>query len=149
MTIVLFNITCNECRHTSDLSHEKLCSHFEASEFKDIEKFLELHSHKFICRKCNSKNISTHIYDSELAKVCSRCHKPIPLARLEAMPNGLHCVTCQVAIEKDEDLKAEEEKCEKCGAEMVWRIRQTVLPVKYFLGCSNYPRCKFVISGSW
>lgn len=69
MIIALFNVTCNECGHTNEISQEKLNTHFDYSEFEDIEKFLALHSHKFLCTKCNSKNISTHIYDSELAKV--------------------------------------------------------------------------------
>ena len=149
MTIALFNVECNECGHSSDIFQEKLHSHFEDSEFEDLEKFLTLHSHKFLCSKCNSKKISTQIYDSELAKVCSRCHKPIPLERLAAIPNVLHCVRCQEAIENGEDLKDEEEKCDRCGDKMEWRIRQSILPVKYFLGCSNYPRCRFVISGTW
>ena len=40
-------------------------------------------------------------------------------------------------------------KCKKCGAPMVWRIRMSVSPAKHFLGCSRYPRCKYIEGGSW
>lgn len=31
---------------------------------------------------------------------CEECEKPIPLARLEALPYATHCIKCQVQIEK-------------------------------------------------
>jgi DnaK suppressor protein len=31
---------------------------------------------------------------------CDGCHRPIPLARLRAMPTALYCVTCQYREER-------------------------------------------------
>jgi DnaK suppressor protein len=31
---------------------------------------------------------------------CDECEKPIPLARLEALPYATHCIKCQVQVEK-------------------------------------------------
>ncbi len=31
---------------------------------------------------------------------CEECEKPIPLARLEALPYATHCIKCQVQVEK-------------------------------------------------
>jgi len=87
--------------------------------------------------------------DVELAKTCKICGKPIPLERLKAVPNAERCISCQ---EKDDKGIVDKEKpiyCKRCGARMVWRLRTSVRPAKYFLGCSNYPKCTFVISGPW
>lgn len=32
---------------------------------------------------------------------CEECEKPIPLARLEALPYASHCIKCQVQVEKN------------------------------------------------
>jgi DnaK suppressor protein len=31
--------------------------------------------------------------------LCERCHRPVPLARLRAMPAARHCVDCQKKLE--------------------------------------------------
>ena len=81
---------------------------------------------------------------------CKMCGKPIPRERLQAIPHAQRCVLCQDKFEHGE---ADEEEevifCEKCGAPMVWRVRTSVLPTKYFLGCSNYPKCKHILAGTW
>ncbi|MSS71814.1 MAG: hypothetical protein EXS64_10035 [Candidatus Latescibacteria bacterium] len=82
-------------------------------------------------------------------KTCRDCGKTIPAARLEVVPETSRCIVCQEKFEKGEQKQEELVCCERCGARMVWRIRTSVLPTKYFLGCSNYPKCTYVISGSW
>jgi DnaK suppressor protein len=32
---------------------------------------------------------------------CEECEKPIPLARLEALPYASHCIKCQMQVEKN------------------------------------------------
>lgn len=84
----------------------------------------------------------------ELDRLCVACGEPIPLNRLRAAPETPFCVLCQ----KERESGGPREQpvyCKECGAEMVWRVRESTLPTKYFLGCSNYPRCRFVIAGSW
>ena len=82
--------------------------------------------------------------------ICLTCGKPIPLERLRAVRNTQRCVRCQNEFEKGTGIAEEEiSYCKRCGAKMVWRLRTSVRPSKYFLACSNYPKCKYIISGSW
>ncbi len=39
------------------------------------------------------------LYDGNYGN-CEECEKPIPLARLEALPYASHCIKCQVQVEK-------------------------------------------------
>lgn len=151
-------ISCNFCNHKRVLTSDYLK---EISNRLSIDP-LDVNEHtlseilnRFSCSKCGAKDAKLNIEgdaqqivfdNSELAKTCIICGKPIPLKRLESVPNTEKCVSCQEKLEKG---KEEPIYCKKCGARMVWRVRTTVLPVKYFLGCSNYPKCTFVISGSW
>lgn len=115
--------------------------------------------HQFRCSNCQAKNVDLvqeiqekpdrgPANDGDLSPLCAQCGEVIPIKRLRAVPGTPFCVRCQ---EGHEHGPPEEEpvNCKQCGAKMVWRIRTSVLPTKYFLGCSNYPRCRFVIAGSW
>ena len=111
---------------------------------------------RFRCSECQAKDVDV-VRDEEAAKragdangspLCAECGEAIPLKRLRAMPGTPFCIGCQEEFEKGRPEEGHG-PCKQCGAKMVLRVRESVLPTKYFLGCSNYPRCRFVIAGSW
>lgn len=88
--------------------------------------------------------------ESKLARSCEYCGKPIPEMRLEAVPTATSCVGCQEASENGTLDKEEIQYCPRCEEkgrgtfELVWRyVNRTDLPTKHFLGCNNYPSCKY------
>ena len=112
--------------------------------------------HRFKCSQCQAKNLKVvqeevapqPADDDNAGALCTKCGEAISLKRLRAAQGTPFCIRCQEEFEKGPG-KDEFDLCEKCGARMVQRVRESVLPSKYFLGCSNYPRCRFVIAGSW
>jgi predicted RNA-binding Zn-ribbon protein involved in translation (DUF1610 family) len=82
--------------------------------------------------------------ESVVAKTCAQCGNPIPIERLEAIPTTVKCVSCQQKAETGEELKIKATKCKKCGSSMVWRMTKNLRQAKYFLGCSNYPKCHYI-----
>ena len=82
--------------------------------------------------------------ESVEAVVCIKCGQPIPVERLEAVPATKKCVKCQEKAESGEEQRPQASKCKRCGSVMVWRMTKNVKPAKYFLGCSNYPKCTYI-----
>jgi RNA polymerase-binding transcription factor DksA len=82
--------------------------------------------------------------DTEIAIVCIKCGLPIPVERLEAVPATKKCVKCQEKAESGEEQRPQASKCKRCGSVMVWRMTKNLRPTKYFLGCSNYPKCTYI-----
>jgi len=111
--------------------------------------------HRFRCSRCQARDLQIVLGEERAGPkrdpglpACADCGEILSPRRLLAMPGATHCVSCKEEREKG----CREEKpvhCERCGARMILRARESVLPTKYFLGCSNYPRCHFVIAGSW
>jgi DNA-directed RNA polymerase subunit RPC12/RpoP len=156
-------LVCRSCRHERALTQEwveSVRSVLRGMEWPVVEDLQRL-LHRFTCSQCGARNAeyvqglreeSGRASDSTLEKksdespLCAECGESVPSKRLQAMPGTPFCVTCQREFEKR--LPEEEpDPCKKCGAKMVWRVRQSVLPTKYFLGCTNYPRCTFVVAG--
>jgi len=99
--------------------------------------------------KADSKKWQVGKAASKLIKVCVTCGKPIPSDEFKKTPKAQRCFYCQKSYEnKIRSSNKEAIFCKICGSEMVWRLRNAS-PSKYFLGCSNYPKCKYVIAGSW
>lgn len=154
-------ISCNSCGHKRVLSSdylEEISSKLSINVSGINKHILSEILNKFRCSKCGAKDAEIIVEDAEqkimfddskLARTCIVCGKPIPVERLEAVPDTKRCVSCREKFEKGEEDKEEPVYCKRCGAPMVWRVRTSVLPTKYFLGCSNYPKCTYVISGSW
>ena len=120
-----------------------------------LARFLPL----FTCSRCRARNVELvpeaqkepepRLADpGGLSPLCVQCGEAIPVKRLRAVPGTPFCVRCQEEFEQGQP-EDDTVNCKRCGAKMVWRVRQSVLPTKYFLGCSNYPRCNFAIAGSW
>ncbi len=38
--------------------------------------------------------------------ICEECEEEIPIGRLKAMPDARYCITCQMELEKEQDLVA-------------------------------------------
>jgi len=95
--------------------------------------------------------------DSTLTKIdipvrlCTGCGRPIPPMRIEAVPNAIRCVSCQEKKESsaDGDWHVTEVECPRCASRgikspMVWRTARDAAKSGYFLGCSRYPKCRYV-----
>jgi hypothetical protein len=99
------------------------------------------------CSACGSKDISlravvdghdVEFEPSDVARICAACGHPIPLARIAAVPDAVHCRPCQELLEAGRPVERDAPTiCKRCGAEMVWRVNRN----RYFLGCSRFPRC--------
>lgn len=149
------SLTCLKCNHHKAFNGETLSLLSQKAKVDPSqidEKFLDEWLPKFKCSKCQSKEVrltfqhesSELLEGSEVVKACETCGQPIPVERLQAVPNVARCVKCQ---EKAENWAPEPVKpilCEKCGSPMVWRLTRNVHPAKYFLGCSAYPKCTFI-----
>jgi DNA-directed RNA polymerase subunit RPC12/RpoP len=149
-------LVCRAC------GHERLLTQAWIDELRAIvsepgaeDDVLSRLLHRFRCSQCQARDLQV-VQDERLpgaescgsiTPICAECGKAITLKRLQAMPGTPFCLGCQERFEKD--LREDLVHCERCGARMVLRVRESILPTKYFLGCSNYPRCRFVIAGSW
>jgi single-stranded DNA-binding protein len=121
-------------------------SYFDLQLFADTIRYIPYRHKK---EEISNKGLVMSDKEGNEVKKCRICGIPIPAERLEAIPDTERCILCQQSFEKGEEIKEEPIYCERCGAEMIWRIRKSVSPTKYFLGCSNYPKCTYVVTGTW
>lgn len=83
------------------------------------------------------------------SRSCRRCGRPIPAARLHAMPEALLCIGCAEEESNPRreppvrlpSLPASLRTCPRCGQRGV--VRQNRAEGTWFAGCSNYPRCQW------
>jgi len=83
---------------------------------------------------------------------CISCGLPIPSERLQAVPGTKHCVDCQKEKELNKGHQVQSKKmfCPRCKRKgikslLVWRTaRDPSVRSSYFLGCSRYPKCRYV-----
>lgn len=154
-------IVCATCKHTKVFSASELIKASNGllaeNDFEFQEKLLESLPKNFVCSQCKGKAVQFLIREEikpieeefELAKICIQCEKPIPIERLEAVPGTVRCVSCQGKLESGETDKPKPVFCKKCKSVMVWRMTKNIRPAKYFLGCSNYPKCTYIGVGSF
>lgn len=139
----LHTIRCKNCNYKRFLDDE-LLEKFAAIKKVPLETFdaayLQSLSGQFRCKECQSKD--TVVY---LSRSCLTCDKPIPLKRLDAAPKTKRCVPCQERYDKGETEPIDYGTCDRCGAPMTLRLRKAT-PTKYFLGCSTYPKCGFMVT---
>jgi DNA-directed RNA polymerase subunit RPC12/RpoP len=148
-------LVCKSCGHDRILDAawmEELRSRAPQTE---IETQPDQLLPRFRCGQCQAKNceiLHEHSFSTLVqpvrAPLCTQCGETIPHSRLKAVPGTPFCVRCQGQFEQPQK-QDEPVYCNRCGAMMVLRVRESILPTKYFLGCSNYPRCRFVISSDW
>ena len=86
--------------------------------------------------------------DPVASRLCKLCQKPIPAARIEAVPNTTKCVECQNADEHRKDTDNDDMgSCPRCGCPLVWRHGAPAgSTTKYFIGCSAFPECRYTSS---
>lgn len=83
-------------------------------------------------------------------RACDDCGYVIPRQRLEAVPNAVRCIKCQENSENSSRSSHDSghycPSCKKKGlnAKLVWRRPRDQTRSDQFLGCINYPECKYV-----
>ena len=155
-------IYCLECNHGKNLTPEILAM-LEIDDGRELSPS-DINTEKLSCSKCGSKKtkcVPLQIIDDsrnavvDEGKNCIQCGKRIPSERLSAIPNAIRCVecqnnprdTCEDSVDYgDDDIGS----CPRCGSPLVWKERVRDNPLwniqgsRYFLGCSNYPRCHYI-----
>lgn len=86
--------------------------------------------------------------DPAIHKLCSGCEKVIPAARLRHFPDEVVCARCKDALQKPDDSDHDLGKCPRCGSNLVWRESRSFKAGEHFVGCGNFPKCKFKKTGS-
>ncbi len=72
--------------------------------------------------------------------LCASCARPIPKARLEAIPGVRWCAACQREAELDRP-RQERDFCPRCGAPLEVRVVGTGDSTRYVLACTANPPC--------
>ena len=148
-------LACGGCGRQRAVTAEwkqQLLDHKCAEGLTPDQDVLEIVLRRFRCTKCGQRRariVKVLVSRRHPDRLCVQCREPISPVRLKAMPSAERCVRCEGARERQVPQKNEHGNCHVCGAEMVLRQRTRVFPVKYFLGCSRYPHCNFVIAGTW
>ncbi len=105
-----------------------------------VELFRTAHG-KLLCQQCNAAVYIEEAIDKDNwsdERDCEGCGRPIPAARLEAIPTATLCAACQGKVDRGEPI-GEAEYCERCGGIMV--LRKTGAGVtRYVLRCGDCGR---------
>ena len=78
---------------------------------------------------------------------CSVCGCPIPLPRLEALPDTNVCLPCAedglepLAAPPYPQPPANRRKCPRCGSPTI--VRQNSQDQVFFIGCTTFPKCRW------
>jgi hypothetical protein len=82
--------------------------------------------------------------DSEwqAAVLCEVCRTPIPLERLDAVPNTKRCAKCQGLAESDKLPDTEPDFCPNCGALVELRVSRGSGISRYKRVCTGSPPCR-------
>ena len=87
------------------------------------------------------------LIDPTAITLCRACGCPIPLPRLEALPNANLCTSCAEDGAKPPapppypQPPADRRKCPSCGGPTF--VRQNSEDQGFFLGCTSFPRCRW------
>jgi predicted RNA-binding Zn-ribbon protein involved in translation (DUF1610 family) len=99
---------------------------------------------RFACSMCGAIGLIVERIDDlddeawGMARQCEVCHRPIDRQRLEAVPDAVRCVACQVGAERGD--AAAEDYCPKCGGLMVVRPTRGAGITRYQLRCPDCGR---------
>jgi hypothetical protein len=80
--------------------------------------------------------------DWQAAVLCEVCRSPIPLERLEAVPDAKRCARCQEQAESGTNAVAEPEFCPQCGALVEIRVSRGTGITRYKRVCTGIPPCR-------
>lgn len=143
-------LTCSKCGRQARLDATLLESRFNLS--------LTTHSvgrlyRRLCCRDCGSRDVRIEdearqvLIDPNKIVLCQACGHPIPLPRIEVMPEVELCVPCAEDRAKPSPVPpwpqppANKGRCPRCGS--LTEVRMNSKDESYFLGCSSYPKCRW------
>ena len=105
------------------------------------------------CSGCGSREVrigdavGRALIDPAAITLCHACGCPIPLPRLEALPDTNLCMFCAEDGAKPPasppypQPPAEKRKCPRCGRPTI--VRQNSEDQGFFLGCTSFPKCRW------
>ena len=105
------------------------------------------------CSGCGSRKIrigdvaGRALIDPAAITLCHACGCPIPLPRMEALPDTNLCVSCAEDGAKPptsppySQPPADQRKCPRCGRPTI--VRQNSEEQGFFLGCASFPKCRW------
>ncbi len=85
----------------------------------------------------------------EVGRICGRCGQAISPDRLEVFPDATFCKRCQENAEHEQtDSDAKDLYCPRCAnrglkSKLVYRQARDPEIRGHFLGCSNFPDCRY------
>lgn len=137
-------LTCCDCGHERHLDAEivsRLCGGVTTSLWRDAVRTA---LPRFRCNACGARACTWEPPEELTVVLCEVCDRPVPPARLAAVPGTMRCVACESAAEGEGvEHRAGGGACRRCGAPMCWRVRRVEEPAKYFLGCTAFPICRY------
>lgn len=146
-------VECAECNHRVTIEAEVLESR--------LDRPLSMASvgslwGRMRCGRCGTREIRISdaagraLIDPAAITPCRTCGCPIPLPRLEALPDTDVCVLCReeegnhLPAPPHPQPPANERKCPRCGSPTV--VRQNSDNHEFFLGCTSFPKCRWTRS---
>ena len=87
------------------------------------------------------------LIDPAATTLCRACGYPIPLPRLEALPDTNICTPCAedgakpLAPPPYPQPPADKRECPRCGRPTI--VRQNSENQGFFLGCASFPKCRW------
>lgn len=96
------------------------------------------------CPNCGQRSLSLATCDDDAwgdEGLCEACHRPIPGARLAALPGVRLCAGCQCAEETGQAPRSVE-YCPRCGAPMAVRLSRAAGVARYVMTCTGNPPCR-------
>lgn len=151
-------LRCHECSYSGELSYDLLNKKLGGEEKLNLKNIGELVDY-FLCSKCKTKNFelldnnNEILFDTRNNINCELCDLPIPFPRLSARPGTKRCTNCQnsnevisSSIKFPEIPKGLRGKCPSCKEKKlkgIVVIYQNRSDKSFFLGCSNFPICRW------
>ena len=137
------HLRCRACGHERALDSlllDRVCGAATTAAWRDAVRAA---LPRFRCSACGAR---TSVWEAPVAPpvvLCEVCDRPVPPARLEALPGTTRCVGCATVGEEGVERHATGSECPRCGAPLCWRVRRTEEPSRYFLGCTSFPACRY------
>jgi hypothetical protein len=103
---------------------------------------------RMTCPVCKEKSLSAAPSDDsdkenwQAAILCEICRAPIPIERLEAIPDVRRCAKCQCLAESGALESSEPEYCPHCGAVVEVRMSRGTGITRYKRVCTGSPPCR-------
>lgn len=147
------SIKCSHCGHTADMERSRAEAHL--SRELTIEAVPELFK-LLRCGNCGQRKVrllddegQILIDHADLVR-CESCGRPIPKARLAALPDSRLCTSCAAEMSRPvqpppyPQPSPDARTCLRCGRPTV--VRQGREDGVFFIGCTYYPKCTWTQS---